>query len=970
MATIIDNIMYSMKSTSQDIEISKALKQGKEFKKYQKNIKRETEIREGFSTQPTSYAEQSKQVLESTKLTNAEIANLNLLKTEYNKLINLVQDLQSGDISNIKQYIDITGPNNKYHNTNIRFTENGAIGRVTNKGDFKWYSDWNVVNNTAGKNGCPSLSVSNWQTQTTDINLPGTGYNVPGTIFNSTPPIKAGTPMQSGQSCGNEGNNVYVSNILPESTSASYIGCYTDNLAAPSMSFIGGSPQPQATIINGNFSQPAISNNSYQYITSQSKIPGWNFRGVLINNSVDWGYPMQYPNGNQCACIQTTQSMFQTLNIGTGTYTLSFFAVGRNCCDGSGKSNPVNITLNGTPFFSVQPPVNAWKSYSTTFNITTAGNNILGFVGTWTASDRSTAFQSIAISSGDAITNGTYTYDMCKEAAISGGYRYFSLQNVNLGTSKGYCGVTNNIVGATSLGTSYVVTGGIALWGVYNILGSTSAKLTGQGTLSVFNSTGASVFNSPVDNNKAPSNYLGCYGDGPNRAMHLYNGGSQKYNLQQCQQIAQQNDASYFGLQNSSSGTNAQCSFNSNLSQTRGYGKAGNCTTISDGSVSGGGWSNAVYQTSTPSSTFYLVLQDDGNMCIYRGSGPNDYQGSIWCTMTNGKQQKPNPTYTAAKSKFGRNYMMSGETLEVGEFIGSTNGSIYLIMQSDGSLVLYTSKDQINCSKMGTEFSNGNMGGGVAANALYDLGTTGFPTNVGKMGYVDDDGILSEYPSSMKGLSTSYTKLSNTDSDGNDIGLIQNSTPQACQSACNKNTNCYGVVFDNSNSNCYLKNNKMYPNGEKYILNKVDLYMRQPSVISSPGNTKTMATTDSVMWQNYVKSGKPVSIPTFTTGQKQELEQAKTRLNLLAQQITNKTNELLKKNLSVNQQMEVNKGNFNKNIKDYPIATKDRSADLQNISGIVNDSNIVVLKENYTYLMWSILAVGVVSLSLKVLKKD
>ena len=365
-----------------------------------------------------------------------------------------------------------------------------------------------------------------------------------------------------------------------------------------------------------------------------------------------------------------------------------------------------------------------------------------------------------------------------------------------------------------------------------------------------------------------------------------------------------------------------------------------------------------------------MVLQDDGNMCIYRGSGPNDYQGSIWCTMTNGKQQKPNPTYTAAKSKFGRNYMMSGETLEVGEFIGSTNGSIYLIMQSDGSLVLYTSKDQINCSKMGTEFSNGNMGGGVAANALYDLGTTGFPTNVGKMGYVDDDGILSEYPSSMKGLSTSYTKLSNTDSDGNDIGLIQNSTPQACQSACNKNTNCYGVVFDNSNSNCYLKNNKMYPNGEKYILNKVDLYMRQPSVISSPGNTKTMATTDSVMWQNYVKSGKPVSIPTFTTGQKQELEQAKTRLNLLAQQITNKTNELLKKNLSVNQQMEVNKGNFNKNIKDYPIATKDRSADLQNISGIVNDSNIVVLKENYTYLMWSILAVGVVSLSLKVLKKD
>jgi hypothetical protein len=58
--------------------------------------------------------------------------------------------------------------------------------------------------------------------------------------------------------------------------------------------------------------------------------------------------------------------------------------------------------------------------------------------------------------------------------------------------------------------------------------------------------------------------------------------------------------------------------------------------------------------------------------------------------MTNGKQMQPNPYYAADKGKYGKNWMSSGSTLAIGEFIGSTNGDIALIMQSDGNLVLYT----------------------------------------------------------------------------------------------------------------------------------------------------------------------------------------------------------------------------------------------------------------------------------------
>uniref|UniRef100_A0A6C0DTD3 Apple domain-containing protein n=1 Tax=viral metagenome TaxID=1070528 RepID=A0A6C0DTD3_9ZZZZ len=963
MTTLIDNILDSVKP--QDSEINKALKQGKEFKKYQKKITRSlnSKIVEGFSTQPTHYAEKSQNVLDQNKLNAAEVAELEELKKQYNFLQTRVQELQKHEMGTTQTYLDITNPNNKYHNNNINFTQGPGWAYVTNKGTAKAIVNNDILSSISGQNGCPSNIIN--------VSSSGPNYTTPGHTLELSPPVITGTPIQKNQSCGNEGNNVYVNAILPASTQANYTGCYTDNLSAPTMTFIGGAPAPQASIVNGNFSQPAIGNNSYQYITSQSKIPGWNFNAVLVNNSGAWGYPVPYPSGNQCACIQTTQSMSQTLNLGAGSYTLTFFAVGRNCCDGSGQSNPVNIQLNGTTFYSVQPPVSKWTNYSTTFNVTTTGNNVLSFVGTWSAGDRSTAFQNISISGG-ANSAGSYTYSMCKEAAISGGYRYFALQNVNTQTSKGYCAVSNNSVGATSNGISYVVSGGFALWasGTYGKSGC-SAILTTQGALSVVQN-GTSIFATP-NSNSNPSNYLGCYGDGPNRAMPLYNGGSQQYSYAQCQAIAQQTKSAYFGLQNSSSGTNAQCALSNNLGQTMGYGKAGNCTRIGDGTYSGGGWSNAVYNNSQPTSNYFLILQDDGNLCIYRGSGPNDNQGYIWCAMTNGKQQKPNPQYTASKGKYGRNYITSGATLAVGDFVGSNDGSTYLIMQGDGNLVLYTSENTLNCNFM----ADNNIGGGVGANALYDLGKTGFPSNVGKIGFVDDDGNLSEYPSSMKGMSTSYIKFPNSDSPGNDLGGITNSTKTNCETKCNSMDNCAGYVFDNRNNVCYPKNKNMYPVGSKNPLNNVDLYIRQPSITTFPGSSKTTSYVDSIRWQNYKNTGKPVSSTTFGTSgivnsaQRQALDQLTGRLNLLASQITEKTNSLLSKNIKVNDQLSSNKTNFTNSATDFnAITSMDQSGQLHNINEIVKDSDIVVLQENSRYLVWSILAVGVVSLSLNILKKD
>lgn len=162
--------------------------------------------------------------------------------------------------------------------------------------------------------------------------------------------------------------------------------------------------QEAVSITNGNFDQPQMSNNTYEYITPSESIqvPGWIFNnGCLINNSTAWGYPIPYPSGNQCVSIQETSSIGQIINLQGGvSYTLTFYACGR-----SGISNPIDIDLYDmnnvlvTNIYSIQPPVSQWTLYTTSFTAPSSQQYQLYFTGTWSSSDRSTAIQNIQLNS-------------------------------------------------------------------------------------------------------------------------------------------------------------------------------------------------------------------------------------------------------------------------------------------------------------------------------------------------------------------------------------------------------------------------------------------------------------------------------------------------------------------------------------------------------------------------------------------
>jgi hypothetical protein len=584
--------------------------------------------------------------------------------------------------------------------------------------------------------------------------------------------------------------------------------------------------------------------------------------------------------------------------------------------------------------------------------------------------------QNIQILEQGTTSSGSYSYDMCKQEAVNLGFPYFALQNVNLSTNLGYCGVSQSEINVTQPGISYVPTAQVPLWSS-STSGQTgnTAILTNVGSLSVINSNGTSVYSTPMTTT-IPSNYLGCYGDGPNRAMALYNNGSQQYSNSQCQQIAQQNGATYYGLQNSTSGTTAQCALSSNLSQTTGYGKASNCTQLTDGSLSGsfsgGGWSNAVYNTTNPSSIYFLILQDDGNMVIYRGSGPNDNQGVVWASNTQNQQQQSNSAYSSANGKYGQNWISSGSTLAPGDFVGSTNGSMALIMQSDGNLVLYTFKNAINCQKM----SDGNMGGGVGANALNKLNETGYQSNMAQLAYVDPNSEIHMYPSSNIELTTNYTEFTQTNSIGNDIEGVSygNATVEQCKETCNANSNCYGFVMGSEGNVCIPKTSSMYPAGNKQYDSNFTTYVRERQPMNPPiGVSYNVNNTDSITFQNYVNGGNfqtSYGLANASAEQKQQLQKMETELNTLASQISTLNTTLNDNNKLTNNQSSINLTGINTYLSDLKSVYNKLTnvSNNNNVENILNDSDIVVLQQNYDYLFWAIIASSVVLISMNILK--
>ena len=927
--------------------------------------------------------------------------------------------MESTGLANIAR-ISSTNP---YLNKYLAWSDpsaNGTIMYVTSQGVAKPYTSWDIYESTWGVNGCPE------STSIITVDLPwSTSYGVPGTIIPLTPSLIAGTPMTANETCSNAGKNVYASTLISNPTS-SYIGCYNNQpplemvYIVPSMGNSGkvdGFAAYASSTYKNNYTTygpwAAFDHNTdtfwnssddstYAYDATTGVYLGTSAIPVKTKNSGTQTIKGEYiqinmPNVNTSSAVKTTITQyglrgrsnccFNSDGNYNGRDPNTWYLIG---WDGSGW-NEMNYVENYN-FPSVGSyekfPVTDTNEYSAFILIITVNGNDSNNTGerysvqiaSWNL------YTSVLPDNGQdpamTLGNGGNFADKkeCETYALDNEYKYFGMQNYQSdGTAQ--CYVSNDITMAQSYGEASSTTTTMPIWSA-NI--SDGAKATFiNGSITVLNSSGTTVFSTP-NSTSPPSSYIGCYGDSSTRAMPMYNNGSQQYNKSECQQIAQENGATYYGLQNSTSGENAQCALSSNLTQTKEYGVASNCTQISDGSFSGGGWSNAVYNTIAPTdSNYYFILQDDGNMVIYKGS-INDNQGTIWSSMSTGKQLQPNPNFAAAKGKYGTNWIPNGSTLGPGDFVGSTDGSIYLLMQTDGNLVLYTSSTIPGCVE-----KNNEMYGTEMINSLYQIDQNGYTNDLGKVAYVDQDLTIHEYPDSMISPSSDYNIYPGYDSTGNDLGSVSVTTMEDCTTACNNDNDCNGVVWQPGPNVCYLKNSSVYPISERQQNSTLTLGVRKPGLNSTTSCTDKIREIDTILYNNYTpgdamttttECGAPIiSINSADMNTYNELIG---ELETLGQQIATKMDKMYKEDTNLLNKMNLNDTEFKNDILKYKTImkkikndsssqsyTKEGMLNMDDINGMLNDTDLRVLQQNYRYILWSILAVGILTTTVHLLKK-
>jgi hypothetical protein len=154
-------------------------------------------------------------------------------------------------------------------------------------------------------------------------------------------------------------------------------------------------------ILNGNFSEPVLEENSFKYISSDTQVPNWNFNGAaLINKSTAWIYEIPYPNGNQAVSLQLTASISQNVNLTKNKkYSLKLFCSGRNCCSGV---NTIKIELydsNNQMILNILEitPTLVWSEYTANFTSPDTQTYKLTFSGVATSGDKSSGVQGIEL---------------------------------------------------------------------------------------------------------------------------------------------------------------------------------------------------------------------------------------------------------------------------------------------------------------------------------------------------------------------------------------------------------------------------------------------------------------------------------------------------------------------------------------------------------------------------------------------
>ena len=393
---------------------------------------------------------------------------------------------------------------------------------------------------------------------------------------------------------------------------------------------------------------------------------------------------------------------------------------------------------------------------------------------------------------------------------------------------------------------------------------------------------------------------------------------------------------------------------------------------------------------------FQFALKNNGNACLFQTDSGGNQVNKIWCALNDTPNLVPNSEFVAKNGKTGVNALKTGQALFADEWIGSNNGTLRMIMQADGNLCIYAYKSAKTCIKdKGAKINT--MVGTENINAVYEVTTGGNKKVLGKIAYIDQDDVLHNYPTNSLKYSNEYTIFQNTDSSGNDLSTLPNSTIDQCKTACTNNDKCAGYAFESNANVCYLKNNNMYPKGDLSINNGITTGVRLPKVQSSASCSTTMKNISSEKYNHYVPGPEltadnmgnicnPFAANPISKSAKIKYGKINNNLETLGTQIMGGT-EQLKAKTSANQiQFTKNQEKMLGSVKSYKdmfsnsglkktkkegFNTNTVSSlpiNMQDLERMKSDSELMVTHENMQYIYWMLVALSLVTVCMVVIK--
>jgi hypothetical protein len=350
-----------------------------------------------------------------------------------------------------------------------------------------------------------------------------------------------------------------------------------------------------------------------------------------------------------------------------------------------------------------------------------------------------------------------------------------------------------------------------------------------------------------------------------------------------------------------------------------------------------------------------------------------------------------NWTYLTDNSNLVTPYSQSFSIESCGKY-AYENGYQYFGLQNImnnnlNSLQCFVSNDLSQATQYGSwdgsVTNNGNVLGLGSVAAVYNINSPGNYDNIGKVGYINEQNQLLQYPSSMiqQGTGTSYTTLNNIDSPGNNINTL-NLNNEECEQQCNQTTGCYGYTYISPNT-CNLKNSNVFSysnlSGPLAPSQGTNLNMRGIQItndISCPKEIKNINTLD---WGNYNMSQDQMTSTTTCGLEKinqqlvEEREQSEVGLNSIISQISKGLSSLMTSNQEMTQQMDLEHNIINNNISLYDVLydkyQKIMKGDYNNVNNILANSEITVLQSRYFYVLWAILAIAIIISLIMLIRK-